>query len=95
VVDITHEVPRHGILTGALELAGCYRYFPNVQFFSWSSIQRSGGAAPAGAGGRRLPQVCALSSSSDHLEIAVNGSSAAIRLAIGPGARVHIGWRAW
>jgi S-adenosylmethionine hydrolase len=28
LVDITHEVPPHDILVGALELAACYRYFP-------------------------------------------------------------------
>ncbi|MCX6552090.1 MAG: SAM-dependent chlorinase/fluorinase [Acidobacteria bacterium] len=28
LVDITHEIPAHDILTGALELAACYRYFP-------------------------------------------------------------------
>lgn len=28
LVDIGHEVPSHDVLTGALELAACYRYFP-------------------------------------------------------------------
>jgi hypothetical protein len=28
LVDITHEVPPHDVLAGALELAACYRYFP-------------------------------------------------------------------
>ncbi|MGE5245616.1 MAG: S-adenosyl-l-methionine hydroxide adenosyltransferase family protein [Betaproteobacteria bacterium] len=28
LVDITHEVPAHDVLAGALELAACYRYFP-------------------------------------------------------------------
>jgi S-adenosylmethionine hydrolase len=28
LVDITHEIPRHDILAGALELAAAYRYFP-------------------------------------------------------------------
>jgi hypothetical protein len=28
LVDISHEVPAHDILTGALELAASYRYFP-------------------------------------------------------------------
>lgn len=28
VVDITHEVPPHDVLTGALELAASYKYFP-------------------------------------------------------------------
>jgi S-adenosylmethionine hydrolase len=27
-VDITHDIPPHDILAGALELAACYRYFP-------------------------------------------------------------------
>ena len=28
LVDIGHDVPAHDVLTGALELAACYRYFP-------------------------------------------------------------------
>jgi S-adenosyl-L-methionine hydrolase (adenosine-forming) len=28
LVDVTHEVPPHDVLAGALELAACYRYFP-------------------------------------------------------------------
>jgi S-adenosylmethionine hydrolase len=28
LVDISHEVPPHDVMTGALELAACYRYFP-------------------------------------------------------------------
>jgi S-adenosylmethionine hydrolase len=28
IVDISHEVPPHDVLAGALELAACYRYFP-------------------------------------------------------------------
>src|SRR5919198_6144033 len=28
IVDITHEVPPHDVIAGALELAACYRYFP-------------------------------------------------------------------
>src|SRR5438067_2857018 len=28
LVDISHEVPPHDVLAGALELAACYRYFP-------------------------------------------------------------------
>src|SRR4029453_15643908 len=28
LVDITHDVPPHDVLTGALQLAGAYRYFP-------------------------------------------------------------------
>lgn len=28
IVDIGHEIPPHDVLTGALELAACYRYFP-------------------------------------------------------------------
>ena len=36
-------------------------------------------------------QLCALYGSSDHLEIAVSGGSAALRLGLGPGARVQLG----
>lgn len=43
--------------------------------------------APAG-------EVCALFGSTDHLEIAVNGGSAAARLGAGPGAPVTLGRRA-
>jgi S-adenosylmethionine hydrolase len=28
LVDISHDVPPHDVLSGALELAACYRYFP-------------------------------------------------------------------
>ena len=28
IVDITHDVPPHDVVGGALELAACYRYFP-------------------------------------------------------------------
>jgi S-adenosylmethionine hydrolase len=28
LVDISHEVPPHDVVAGALELAACYRYFP-------------------------------------------------------------------
>ena len=28
LVDISHEIPAHDVLAGALELAACYRYFP-------------------------------------------------------------------
>jgi hypothetical protein len=33
LVDITHEIPPHDILTGALELAACYRFFPHGTIF--------------------------------------------------------------
>lgn len=33
LVDITHEVPPHDVLTAALELAACYRYFPTHTVF--------------------------------------------------------------
>src|SRR5881296_3465277 len=33
LVDITHEVPPHDVLGGALELAACYRYFPAGTIF--------------------------------------------------------------
>src|SRR4026209_1717584 len=33
LVHITHAVPRHGVLTGALELAASYRYFPAGTIF--------------------------------------------------------------
>jgi S-adenosylmethionine hydrolase len=33
VVDISHDVPPHDILAGALELAGCYQYFPAGAIF--------------------------------------------------------------
>ena len=32
-VDITHDVPPHDILAGALELAAVYRYFPDGTIF--------------------------------------------------------------
>src|SRR5690242_10641465 len=33
LVDISHEVPPHDILAGALELAASYRYFPSGTIF--------------------------------------------------------------
>src|SRR6266513_288285 len=33
LVDITHEVPAHDILAGALELAAAYKYFPAGTIF--------------------------------------------------------------
>jgi S-adenosylmethionine hydrolase len=33
LVDVTHEIPPHDILAGALELAACYRYFPPGTIF--------------------------------------------------------------
>lgn len=33
LVDIGHDVPAHDVLTGALELAACYRYFPHGTIF--------------------------------------------------------------
>jgi S-adenosylmethionine hydrolase len=33
LVDISHEIPPHDILTGALELAACYRFFPAGTIF--------------------------------------------------------------
>lgn len=33
LVDITHEVPPHDVLSGALELAAAYRYFPSGTIF--------------------------------------------------------------
>jgi len=39
-------------------------------------------------------EVCALFGSTDHLEIAANGASAALRLDLGRGAAVHVARRA-
>ena len=33
VVDISHDIPPHDVLGGALELAACYRYFPHGTIF--------------------------------------------------------------
>src|SRR4026208_1731623 len=33
LVDITHDLPPHDVLVGALELAACYRYFPGGTIF--------------------------------------------------------------
>src|SRR5919201_2199856 len=33
LIDITHEVPAHDVLAGALELAAAYKYFPNGTVF--------------------------------------------------------------
>lgn len=33
LVDITHDVPAHDVLAGALELAAAYRYFPSGTIF--------------------------------------------------------------
>jgi S-adenosylmethionine hydrolase len=33
LVDIGHDIPAHDVMTGALELAACYRYFPAGTIF--------------------------------------------------------------
>jgi S-adenosyl-L-methionine hydrolase (adenosine-forming) len=33
LVDIGHDIPAHDLIAGALELAACYRYFPNGTIF--------------------------------------------------------------
>jgi S-adenosylmethionine hydrolase len=33
LVDISHDVPAHDVLTASLELAACYRYFPSGTIF--------------------------------------------------------------
>jgi len=33
LVDIGHDIPAHDVVAGALELAACYRYFPNGTIF--------------------------------------------------------------
>jgi S-adenosylmethionine hydrolase len=33
LVDIGHDIPAHDVVTGALELAACYRYFPHGTIF--------------------------------------------------------------
>src|ERR687887_1548288 len=33
LVDITHDVPAHDVLAGALELAAAYKYFPTGTIF--------------------------------------------------------------
>jgi S-adenosyl-L-methionine hydrolase (adenosine-forming) len=33
LVDIAHDIPQHDVMTGALELAACYRYFPHGTIF--------------------------------------------------------------
>src|SRR5947208_4441369 len=33
LVDVSHDVPAHDILAGALELAAAYRYFPAATIF--------------------------------------------------------------
>lgn len=33
LVDISHDVPPHDVVAGALELAACYRYFPSGTVF--------------------------------------------------------------
>lgn len=33
LIDLTHEIPPHDVLTGALELAAAYRYFPAGTIF--------------------------------------------------------------
>jgi S-adenosylmethionine hydrolase len=33
LIDVSHEIPPHDVMTGAYELAGCYRYFPTGTVF--------------------------------------------------------------
>src|SRR6187431_165526 len=53
LVDITHDIPPHDVLTGALELAASYKYFPAGTIFvavvdPGVGSQRRGLAADAG-----------------------------------------------
>src|ERR1700750_2354544 len=49
LVDITHDIPAHDILTGALELAAAYRYFPAGTIFL-VVVDPGVGSAPRGIG---------------------------------------------
>src|SRR6266576_2795534 len=33
LVDISHDIPTHDVVTAALELAACYKYFPPETIF--------------------------------------------------------------
>src|SRR5882672_10408271 len=33
LVDISHDIPPHDVMTGTLELAACYKYFPAGTIF--------------------------------------------------------------
>src|SRR6266849_4671873 len=56
LVDISHEVPPHDVLAGALELAACYRYFPSGTVFLVALVPAVGsslrGLAPDPAGNK-------------------------------------------
>jgi S-adenosyl-L-methionine hydrolase (adenosine-forming) len=57
LVDITHDIPAHDIVTGALELAAAYRYFPGGTVFLAvvdPGVGSSRRGIAAAAGGYRL-----------------------------------------
>ena len=59
LVDITHEIPPHDVLAGALELAASYRYFPAGTVFLVVVDPGVGSSAP-----RHLPRKRATTASS-------------------------------
>src|SRR5205807_545975 len=129
-VDITHDIPAHDVLAGALELAASYKFFPPGTIFlvvvdPGVGSSRRGIAADAGDHKFVAPdngvltavldvrvgthavskivstyadaaagEVCALFGSTEHLEIAANGSNAAAALHVERGAPVHVARRA-
>ena len=56
LVDISHDIPPHDVLTAALELAACYKYFPAGTIFL-VVVDPGVGSARRGPGrrGGRLP----------------------------------------
>src|SRR5213594_356557 len=64
LVDISHEVPPHDVLAGALELAACYRYFPAGAIFlvvvdpGVGSSRRGIAATPATSSSSRRTTAC-------------------------------------
>ena len=56
LVDITHDIPPPDVLTGALELAASYRYFPAGTIFL--AVVDPGVGSP-GAGWRSTPATIA------------------------------------
>ena len=65
LVDITHDIPPHDVLTAAIELAACYRYFPAGTIFlvvvpRVGSTRRACCRQPATTGSSRRTRVLSL-----------------------------------
>jgi S-adenosylmethionine hydrolase len=80
LVDITHDIPPHDVLAGALELASCWRHFPPGTVFL--------AVVDPGVGSSRRP--IAAAAGACHFVAPDNGLLAPVLDAAPPSAVVHL-----